>query len=82
MEIQIPYLNVINASKAWMRGVMRGVNPRHKAAWAAALAKLNPREKRLVQMVHTLEAYEARQKKGAAVPGPKSKGQGHLRVVK
>ncbi len=79
--LQIPHLNVINAAKAWVRAVMRGVNPRHKTAWANALAKLTPREKRLVQMVRTLEGYEKRMKSGDAPP-TKSKGRGHLRVVK
>lgn len=79
--MEIPYWNVVNAAKAWSRAVMKGLNPRHKTTWATALAKLTPREKKLVQMVRSLEVYEKRQKQEPGGP-PKSKGRGQLRVVK
>jgi len=78
-------LNVVNAAKAWYRGIMQGLHWRDEVGRRRVIDGLPPALKRLALMVSNLLAEE--KKKPAPRPEPvargrKSKGRDHLRVVK
>jgi hypothetical protein len=64
-------LNVINAAKAWYRGIMQGVHWRDEAGRKVVLASLSPALRRLAFMVIRLLEEE---KKG--------RSKSHLHVVR
>ncbi len=82
--METEYRNVINAAKAWYRGLTKGC-PRREKALVHLLPTMSPLERSLAHMVKNMLAAEKKGRIGADVVHevpPKTPGGGKLRIVK